>query len=80
MVGHIAPEAARGGVLAAVRDGDTITLDVDERRLDVHLTDDEIAARMADWTPPAPRYATGVLAKYASLVSSAAEGAVTRPV
>jgi dihydroxy-acid dehydratase len=79
MVGHIAPEAARGGPLAALRDGDTITLDVDARRLDVDLTEQEIAARMADWSPPAPRYTTGVLAKYASLVSSASEGAVTRP-
>jgi len=79
MVGHIAPEAARGGLLAAVRDGDIITLDVDERRLDVELSDEEISARMAEWTPPTPRYTTGVLAKYASLVSSAAEGAITRP-
>jgi dihydroxy-acid dehydratase len=79
MVGHIAPEAARGGLLAALRDGDTITLDVDARRLDVDLSEEEIAARMDGWTPPAPRYTTGVLAKYASLVSSAAEGAITRP-
>jgi dihydroxy-acid dehydratase len=79
MVGHIAPEAARGGLLAALRDGDTITLDVDARRLDVDLSEDEIAARMAGWTPPEPRYRTGVLAKYASLVSSASEGAITRP-
>ena len=79
MVGHIAPEAARGGALAILRDGDTITLDVDARRLDVDLTEDEIAARLAAWTAPAPRYKTGVLAKYASLVSSASEGAITRP-
>jgi len=79
MVGHVAPEAARGGPLAALRDGDTVTLDVDARRLDVALSDDEIAARLADWTPPAPRYTSGVLAKFAALVSSASEGAVTRP-
>lgn len=78
MVGHISPEAARGGPLAALRDGDLITLDVDARRLDVDLSDAEIAERMSQWQPPAPRYATGVLAKYALLVSSAAEGAVTR--
>jgi dihydroxy-acid dehydratase len=79
MVGHIAPEAVRGGPLAIVRDGDTITLDVEARRLDVELADDEIAARLRDWTPPPPRYTTGVLAKYAALVSSASEGAITRP-
>ncbi len=80
MVGHIAPEAARGGPLAALRDGDIITLDVDARRLDVALTDAQIADRLASWAPPAPRYTSGVLAKYASLVSSASEGAITRPI
>jgi dihydroxy-acid dehydratase len=80
MVGHISPEAFRGGPIAALEDGDTIVLDVDARELRVELSDDEIAARLADWSPPAPRYTRGVLAKYASLVSSAAEGAVTRPV
>jgi dihydroxy-acid dehydratase len=79
MVGHITPEAAMGGPLAAVRDGDVITLDVDARRLDVDLTDEQFAERMAGWTPPPARYSTGVLAKYAALVSSASEGAVTRP-
>jgi dihydroxy-acid dehydratase len=80
MVGHVAPEAYRGGPIAALRDGDEITLDVDARELRVALSDDEIAARLADWSPPPPRYTRGVLAKYASLVSSASEGAVTRPV
>ena len=80
MVGHIAPEAARGGPLAALRDGDIVTLDVDARRLDLALTDQQITERLADWTPPAPRYTAGVLAKYACLVSSASEGAITRPV
>jgi dihydroxy-acid dehydratase len=79
MVGHIAPEAARGGPLAAVRDGDTIVIDVERRRLDVDLPDDELAARLAEWTAPAPRYTTGVLAKYAALVGSASEGATTGP-
>jgi len=79
MVGHVGPEAARGGPLAAVRDGDIVTLDVDARRLDVELSDDELAARLAEWQPPVPRYTTGVLAKYAVQVGSASEGAVTRP-
>ena len=80
MVGHVAPEAARGGPLAALRDGDIVTLDVDARRLDVELSDDELAARLAGWQPRAPRYTTGVLAMYAAQVGSASEGAITRPV
>ena len=76
MVGHVAPEAARGGPIAALRDGDTIELDVASRRLSVELSEDEIAARLADITPPAPRYTKGVLARYAKYVSSASEGAV----
>ena len=77
MVGHIAPEAARGGPLAALRNGDTIVIDVERRRLDVDLPDDELSARLAEWTAPAPRYTTGALAKYAALVGSASEGATT---
>ena len=77
MVAHIAPEAALGGPLAAVRDGDVISIDINTRRVDVELDDAEIAARLAAWTPPAPRYATGVFAKYAATVSSASLGAVT---
>jgi dihydroxy-acid dehydratase len=77
MVGHIAPEAARGGPLAAVRDGDTIVIDVERRRLDVELPEQELASRLDTWTRPEPRYASGVLAKYAALVGSASEGAVT---
>jgi dihydroxy-acid dehydratase len=80
MVGHIAPEAARGGPIAAVRDGDTIELDVKARELRVLLSDEEIAARLADVVKPEPRYTTGVLARYALLVSSASEGAVLRTV
>jgi dihydroxy-acid dehydratase len=76
-VGHIAPEASRGGPIAAVRDGDAIVIDVHQRRLSVELTDQEIRERLASWQAPAPRYETGVLAKYARLVSSASTGAVT---
>jgi dihydroxy-acid dehydratase len=74
MVGHIAPEAANGGPIALVRDGDMITLDVKARRLDVEANLEE---RRKQWKAPEPRYATGVMAKYAKLVSSASEGAVT---
>jgi dihydroxy-acid dehydratase len=77
MIAHVAPEAARGGPIAAAREGDTIVVDVDRRRLDLDLTDAEIASRLAAWTPPKPRYTSGVFAKYAALVSSASEGAVT---
>jgi dihydroxy-acid dehydratase len=77
MAGHVAPEAARGGPIAAVRDGDQITIDVDARRLDVALSDEEIAARIAAYSPPERPYPGVALAKYARLVSSAANGAVT---
>jgi dihydroxy-acid dehydratase len=76
-VGHVAPEASRGGPIAAVLDGDTIVIDVEKRRLSVELTDKEIDKRLAAWKAPAPRYQSGVLAKYARLVSSASTGAVT---
>jgi dihydroxy-acid dehydratase len=79
MVGHVAPEAVHGGPIAAVREGDTVTIDVENRRLDVDLADEEIAARVAAYeAPDNGESGTGVLAKYAKLVSSAAEGAVTR--
>jgi dihydroxy-acid dehydratase len=78
MVGHVAPEAAHGGPIAAVRDGDTIELDVEARELRLLLSDDEIAARLADVVVPPPRYAKGVFARYAAGVSSASEGAVLR--
>ncbi len=77
MAGHVAPEAVRGGPIAAVRDGDEIVIDVDERRLEVALDDDEIAARLRAYEPPAPTDTTGVLGKYARLVGSASEGAIT---
>ena len=77
MVGHVAPEAAVGGPIALVGDGDLITLDVPNRRLDVALSEEEIEERRRDWQPLPPRYTAGALAKYAKLVSSASEGAVT---
>jgi dihydroxy-acid dehydratase len=78
MAGHVAPEAVAGGPIAAVRDGDTITIDVPSRRLDVALSDEDIERRVAAYEPPGAVVADGVLAKYAKLVSSASEGAVTR--
>jgi dihydroxy-acid dehydratase len=77
MVGHVSPEAARGGPLAALEDGDVVVVDVEARELRAELSDDELAARLAAWQPPSARYTTGVFAKYAALVSSASEGAVT---
>jgi dihydroxy-acid dehydratase len=79
MVGHVTPEAFHGGPLAALEEGDTVVLDVVARELRVELSEDELEARLEAWSPPEPRYETGVLAKYARLVSSASEGAVTRP-
>jgi dihydroxy-acid dehydratase len=77
MVGHIAPEAARGGPIAVVRDGDGIVIDVERRRLDLDISGDELAERLAGWQAPAPRYTKGVFAKYAAQVGSASEGAPT---
>jgi dihydroxy-acid dehydratase len=79
MVGHIVPEAARGGSLAALADGDVVVVDVEGRELRVELDDEELESRLQAWEPPPPRYTAGVFAKYAALVSSASEGAVTRP-
>jgi dihydroxy-acid dehydratase len=76
MIGHVAPEAAKGGPIAAIRDGDEITLDVDARRLDVALSDEEIAKRVAEYESPPPLWKSGVMAKYAAGVGSAAEGAI----
>jgi dihydroxy-acid dehydratase len=75
-VGHVAPEAADGGPIALVRDGDRVRLDVAARRLDLLVDESELASRRAQWTAPPPRYPTGVLGKYAKLVGSASEGAV----
>jgi dihydroxy-acid dehydratase len=77
MAGHVAPEAAQGGPIAALRDGDAIVLDVDKRRIGVELSDEELRARLRGWQPPVPRFSTGVMAKYSRSVSSAALGAVT---
>jgi dihydroxy-acid dehydratase len=77
MVGHVSPEAANGGPIAAIADGDTIVFDIPSRKLNVLLSDAEIEKRLASWKPRAPRFASGVMAKYALLVSSAAIGAVT---
>jgi dihydroxy-acid dehydratase len=77
MAGHVAPEALRGGPIAAVRDGDTVSFDLESRRLDVELDDQDIARRSAEYQPPPPAYGHGAMAKYARLVSSASEGAVT---
>jgi len=79
MAGHVAPEAAAGGPIAAIREGDLVAIDVNARTLRVELPAEEIAARLRAWKPPAPRYASGVFAKYAALVTSAAEGAITLP-
>ena len=78
MVGHVAPEAAVGGPIGMLREGDIVTLDIPNRQLNARLTEEEFADRRAAWQPIPPKYTSGVLAKYAKLVSSAAEGAVTR--
>jgi dihydroxy-acid dehydratase len=77
MVGHVSPEAFRGGPLASLHEGDTVVIDVKARELRVELSEDELEARMHDWSPPPARYTSGVFAKYAALVSSASEGAIT---
>ncbi|MEX0750364.1 MAG: dihydroxy-acid dehydratase, partial [Dehalococcoidia bacterium] len=78
MAGHVAPEAFVGGPIAAVREGDMISIDIPNRRLDVEITVDEMTARLRDWRAPEPRYKTGVFAKYVAQVSGAEEGAITR--
>jgi dihydroxy-acid dehydratase len=77
MIGHVAPEAAKGGPIAAIREGDEITVDIDNRRIDVDLPDEEIANRVADYKLPASPFGRGVMAKYAATVSSASQGAIT---
>jgi dihydroxy-acid dehydratase len=76
MLGHVAPEAAQGGTIALVQDGDTITIDIEARRLHLEVADDVLAQRRAGWSAPAPKYTSGVFGRYAALVSSASEGAV----
>jgi dihydroxy-acid dehydratase len=77
MVGHVAPEAAVGGPIAAVREGDMVALDIEKRTIELEVRAEELAARLAKWTAPAPKYTSGVFRKYVALVGSAAEGAVT---
>ena len=77
VVGHVAPEAAVGGAIGLIQEGDHITIDADKRLLQLEVDPAELQRRRAAWKPPAPRYTSGVLAKYARLVGSAAEGAVT---
>jgi dihydroxy-acid dehydratase len=79
MVGHVAPEAARGGPLAVVREGDEIEIDVEGGRLTLMVADEELAARLASWQPPPLPYTRGVFARYRALVASASEGAVLLP-
>jgi dihydroxy-acid dehydratase len=77
MAGHVAPEAAAGGPIAVIRDGDLVTFDIAARTLSADVSPDEVAARLRRWAAPAPRFTSGVMAKYARLVSSASAGAVT---
>jgi dihydroxy-acid dehydratase len=77
VVGHVSPEAYVGGGIALVREGETISIDAGTRLLQLHVSDEEMARRRAAWRPPAPRYTRGVLAKFATLVSSASKGAIT---
>ena len=77
MAGHVAPEAAVGGPIALINDGDMITLDIPARNLQTAVSEEEMQERRRGWTPPPPTYTTGALAKYAKLVSSASQGAVT---
>jgi dihydroxy-acid dehydratase len=79
MIGHVSPEAAQGGPIAALQEGDIVVFDIEKRRLDVELSDTVISDRMSRWTEPDPHYRSGVFAKYATLVSSASEGAITQP-
>jgi dihydroxy-acid dehydratase len=79
MIGHVSPESALGGPIAAVHEGDMVRIDVNERLLEIEVSDTEIKRRMSEWKAPKPRFATGVFGKYAALVHSASEGAITRP-
>ena len=80
MVGHVAPEAFVGGPIALVKDGDKITIDTNDNSIDLHVHEDELKTRKEQWQRPNPNYTSGALAKYASLVGSAAYGAITNPI
>jgi dihydroxy-acid dehydratase len=79
MLGHVAPEAFVGGPIAALGEGDTVVIDVNNRVLNVELPEAELAARLKAWTPPPPRYTHGVMARYAAMVTQANEGAILKP-
>jgi dihydroxy-acid dehydratase len=79
MLGHVAPEAALGGPIAALHEGDTVHIDVNQRKVEVEINDATLKQRLAQWKPPKPRYTSGVFSKYAALVHSASEGAITKP-
>lgn len=79
VVGHVAPEAAVGGPIALIREGDLVTIDAHQLLIKLNISDAEMAARRAAWTPPKPKYTRGVLAKFAKLASTASRGAVTDP-
>ena len=79
MIGHVSPEAALGGPIAAIREGELVHIDVTQQLLEIEISDAEIKHRMAQWKAPKPRFAAGVFAKYGALVSSASQGAITRP-
>ncbi|MBI3968207.1 MAG: dihydroxy-acid dehydratase, partial [Chloroflexi bacterium] len=79
MAGHVAPEAARGGPIAAIQEGDLVVFDIEKRLLTVELNDEEIGSRLVDWREPEPPYRSGVFGKYAAMVSSASDGAITQP-
>ena len=79
MVGHVAPEAFVGGPIALVKDGDKISISTDDNSINIHVSEDELNQRKEKWVCPPPNYTSGALAKYASLVGSAAQGAITKP-
>jgi dihydroxy-acid dehydratase len=79
MIGHVSPEAALGGPIAALHEGDTVHIDINQRKLEVEINDATLRHRLAEWKAPKPKYAGGVFAKYAALVRSASEGAITKP-
>jgi dihydroxy-acid dehydratase len=78
MVGHISPEAAEGGPIAILKDGDTVTINIEERRLDVDVSAKELKSRLSKWMPPKEKYASGALHRYSKMVTSASTGAVLR--
>jgi len=80
MIGHIAPEAFVGGPIALIKNGDEIEIDIEANTIDLNVTEEELNHRRQEWRPPKPNYTSGALAKYASLVGSAAQGAITKPV